>query len=473
MSEYMIVDPKRVHEITSEGYIPFDETFKWKDGGECIVYWMSRDQRIDDNWALLACMKQARERRVPIRILFTLVPEFLDATLRHYHFMLHGLEEVQNKARDLGIPFHLILDQDPAKTVISFSKEMNAGMVITDFDPLKIKLLWKKQASVGLECPFYEVDAHNVIPARFISQKTEFAAYTLRPKIHKALDRFLIPFPDISTYKQIGLSNDIRFFTEEILKKVRVRKDIQPVNTFKPGTEAANSNLSSFINQKLNEYGVKRNDPNAGYISDMSPWLHFGNISSQTIALAVKKQLSNKESIDSFLEELIVRKELADNYCLYTNDYDNFNGFHNWAQTSLNAHRSDIREFTYTQEQFEQAATHDPLWNAAQCEMVNTGKMHGYMRMYWAKKILEWTKSPEEAQAIAIYLNDTYELDGRDANGYTGIAWSIGGVHDRAWFERPIFGKIRYMNANGCKSKFDVKQYIARHMMDNTGNTLF
>jgi deoxyribodipyrimidine photo-lyase len=312
-----------------------------------------------------------------------------------------------------------------------------------------------------------------VIPARFISQKTEFAAYTLRPKVHKLLDQFLVPFPEFESFKQnLSISVD-QFSTEDILKKVKVRRDVQPVTTFQPGNSSAMKALHSFIENKLDTYGDKRNDPNEGNVSDMSPWLHFGNISSQTIALQVKGQNSNKESIDSFLEELIVRKELADNYCLYTLDYDNFNGFHNWAQTSLNAHRSDHREYMYTQKQFELAETHDSLWNAAQLEMVNTGKMHGYMRMYWAKKILEWTPSPEEAQSIAIYLNDTYELDGRDANGYTGIAWSIGGVHDRAWFERPIFGKIRYMNANGCKSKFDVKRYIAKHMTSASGNTLF
>lgn len=473
MSETFTIDPRRIHEITDSGYAPFSGDFTCKEGAECIVYWMSRDQRIHDNWALIACMNQSIKRRLPIRILFTLVPEFLDATLRQYHFMLHGLEEVQNQAIDLGIPFDLIVDKDPGKSVIAFAEKHKAGMVITDFDPLKIKLQWKQTASIGLKCPFYEVDAHNVIPARFISQKTEFAAYTLRPKVHRLLDQFLVPFPDVQSFKQENIHLECNYSAEDVLRKVGVRRDIQPVSTFSPGPNSAMNALRSFIDHKLEAYGEKRNDPNLGNVSDMSPWLHFGNISSQTIALMIKTQESNKESIDSFLEELIVRKELADNYCLYTSDYDNFNGYHNWAQTSLNAHRSDIREYTYDQRQFELAETHDPLWNAAQIEMVNTGKMHGYMRMYWAKKILEWTQTPEEAQSIAIYLNDTYELDGRDANGYTGIAWSIGGVHDRAWFERPIFGKIRYMNANGCKSKFDVKRYIATHKSNISSSTLF
>ncbi|GIR29916.1 MAG: hypothetical protein CM15mP44_1990 [Candidatus Neomarinimicrobiota bacterium] len=127
---------------------------------------------------------------------------------------------------------------------------------------------------------------------------------------------------------------------------------------------------------------------------------------------------------------------------------------------TLDEHRNDERDYLYPKEQFEEAKTHDHLWNAAQIQMMTTGKMHGYMRMYWAKKIMEWSPSPEIAQQIAIDLNDKYQLDGRDPNGYTGIAWSIGGVHDRAWFERPVYGKIRYMNYNGCKSKFDVAKYV-------------
>ena len=162
----------------------------------------------------------------------------------------------------------------------------------------------------------------------------------------------------------------------------------------------------------------------------------------------------------TFLEQLIVRRELAENFCYYNNDYDSFNGFHAWAKKTLNEHRADEREFLYSPAEFENAETHDDLWNAAQYQMVEKGKMHGFMRMYWAKKILEWTPDPEVALQTAIDLNDKYELDGRDPNGYTGIAWSIGGIHDRPWFERPVFGKVRFMNYNGCKRKFNVNNYI-------------
>jgi len=192
----------------------------------------------------------------------------------------------------------------------------------------------------------------------------------------------------------------------------------------------------------------------------MSPYFHFGHISTQRVALEMKNSELDSEDKKAFLEEMIVRRELSDNFCEYEPYYDYFEGFHKWAQETLNDHREDKRDYLYTQDQFEESKTHDPLWNAAQNQMKLEGKMHGYMRMYWAKKILEWSESPEAALQIAIDLNDKYELDGRDPNGYTGIAWSIGGVHDRAWFERPVYGKIRYMNYNGCKSKFNVKNYI-------------
>jgi deoxyribodipyrimidine photo-lyase len=213
-----------------------------------------------------------------------------------------------------------------------------------------------------------------------------------------------------------------------------------------------------------------RNNPTRDAQSNLSPYLHFGQISAQRVALEVLKYLSlppfAREGTEggishaAFLEELIIRRELSDNFCFYNRDYDNFEGFPDWAKKTLNKHRKDRRDYIYTVKQFEHAKTHDDLWNAAQMEMAKRGKMHGYMRMYWAKKILEWTESPEKAMEVAIYLNDQYELDGRDPNGYAGIAWSIGGVHDRAWNERPIFGKIRYMSYNGCKAKFDIKQYI-------------
>jgi len=221
--------------------------------------------------------------------------------------------------------------------------------------------------------------------------------------------------------------------------------------------------LKSFIDKKLPRYADMRNDPSRDGQSNLSPYLHFGQLSAQRAALEADNVHCPAMSKETFLEELIVRRELSDDFCYYNDHYDSFAGFPEWSQRSLNFHRKDRREYIYSLKKFENAQTYDNLWNSAQMEMVKRGKMHGYMRMYWAKKILEWSSSPEEALETAIYLNDKYELDGRDPNGYTGIAWSIGGVHDRAWNERPVFGKIRYMSYNGCKGKFDVEAYVRQY----------
>uniref|UniRef100_A0A1B0CUP7 Deoxyribodipyrimidine photo-lyase n=1 Tax=Lutzomyia longipalpis TaxID=7200 RepID=A0A1B0CUP7_LUTLO len=169
-------------------------------------------------------------------------------------------------------------------------------------------------------------------------------------------------------------------------------------------------------------------------------------------------------SVAAFCEEAIVRRELAENFCFFSENQCSFEGLHNWAKTTLNAHRKDKREYLYTRKQFDDAKTHDELWNAAQIQMKQEGKMHGFMRMYWAKKILEWTKSPEEAISFAIYLNDRYNIDGRDPNGFVGILWSIGGLHDGPFMERKVYGKIRYMALSGCKKKFNVKEYVERYV---------
>ena len=240
---------------------------------------------------------------------------------------------------------------------------------------------------------------------------------------------------------------------------MQIDNSVQEVNWINPGENEGKRSLKTYLNERMDVTGESRNDPNKDSLSNLSPYIHFGQLSAQEIALQV---IATEDSVgkDTFLEQLIVRRELSDNFCYYNDDYDSFNGFHSWAQKTLNEHREDQREYLYSSSEFENANTHDKLWNAAQHQMIVSGKMHGFMRMYWAKKILEWSEDPEAALQIAIDLNDKYELDGRDPNGYTGIAWSIGGIHDRPWFERPVFGKVRYMNYNGCKRKFDVNKYI-------------
>lgn len=429
-----------------------------------IVYWMQRDQRVNDNWALIYAYKKAIETDEQLTVVFNIVDQFLGATFRQYHFMIEGLKEVEENLSKLNIQF-ILLTGKPENSISNFIKKNNCSFLITDFSPLKISRLWKNLVSSKIAIPFYEIDTHNVVPVWETSSKLEFAAYTIRPKINRLLPEFLDDFPKLKKMKNAS-SNLIKNDWEQIYKQLEVDKTVQHVKNFIPGENAAKKNFLSFLKKKLDKYSIHRNDPNKNGLSNISPYLHFGQISSQRIAKILIDFSAEDNSVASYLEELIIRKELADNYCYYNEDYDSFNGFYDWAKKTLNEHRNDKRDFIYSLDEFENANTHDNLWNAAQLEMVDTGKMHGFMRMYWAKKILEWTESPEQALEFGVYLNDKYELDGRDPNGYAGLAWSIGGVHDRAWGERPIFGKIRYMNFNGCKRKFDIRAYIQKYVKD-------
>ncbi len=425
-----------------------------------VVYWMSRDQRVNDNWALLFAQQLALEKKIPLVVIYNLVPNFLEATIRQYGFMLKGLMELESKITEYHIPFFL-LRGNPVEKIPEFLKSVNASNLIVDFDPLKMKRLWKGEVAKKISIPFYEVDAHNIVPCFYVSNKLEFAAHTIRPKIHRSIIEFLEEFPKLKKMSK-GELNSSKINWNQIYNSLQINQEVKEVDWLKPGEKAAIKNLNFFLNNKFDDYAELRNDPTKDGQSNLSPYLHFGQISAQRIVLETQRINGNKESEKSFLEELIVRRELSDNFCYYNKNYDSFIGFNDWAKTTLNEHRKDEREYVYTISGFERANTHEDLWNAAQIELLTTGKMHGYMRMYWAKKILEWSKSPEEAIKIAIYLNDKYELDGRDPNGYTGIAWSIGGVHDRPWFERPVYGKIRYMNRNGAEKKFDISSYIKK-----------
>ena len=432
-----------------------------KSGDEsagAVVYWMQRDQRVQDNWALIFAQNKALENKVPLIVVFCLVPEFLGATIRQYDFMLKGLEQVEEKLAKYNVPFQL-LSGLPGKEIPAYLKTMKAGALVSDFNPLKIARLWKKEILDATGISFYTVDAHNIVPAWEASDKEEFAAYTIRPKIHRALPEYLDSFPELKRMESSNLDKTDNDWSKA-RDSLKIDFSVKAVDWLIPGEKAALDMLKNFLNEKLDRYDTERNDPTKEASSNLSPYLHFGQISAQRIALDSQVFIEQGDSLKSFQEELIVRRELADNYCFYNLNYDSFDGIRDWAKTTLNEHRKDKREYIYSGDDFEGADTHDDLWNAAQFQMMKAGKMHGYMRMYWAKKILEWSKSPEEAFETAIYLNDKYELDGRDPNGYTGVAWSIGGIHDRAWAERPVFGKIRYMNYNGCKRKFDVKQYI-------------
>ncbi|XP_026169697.1 CPD photolyase isoform X1 [Mastacembelus armatus] len=442
------------------------DTEKIKQGSEGVLYWMSRDHRVQDNWALIHAHQLALKEKLPLHVSFCLVvPKSELSTLRHYSFMFKGLEEVAKECKNLDIQFHLL--HGPAGEVLpGFVSDHSLGAVVTDFSPLREPLQWLEDVKKRLpkDIPLIQVDAHNIVPCWLASPKLEYSARTIRGKITNLLPEFLTDFPLVDKHPYTATRTAKQINWDKTLASLQVDRTVGEPEWAKPGTKAGMAMLESFIDVRLKLFGTQRNDPNAAALSQLSPWIRFGQLSAQRVALEVKRCGKNAgQSVSSFIEELVVRRELTDNFCFYNKKYDSVEGAYDWAQKTLKDHAKDKRPYLYTREQLENAKTHDKLWNAAQYQMVTEGKMHGFMRMYWAKKILEWTSSPEEALSIALYLNDRYELDGQDPNGFVGCMWSICGIHDQGWAERPIFGKIRYMNYKGCTRKFDVAQFERKY----------
>lgn len=433
-----------------------------------VLYWMSRDQRVQDNWALIYAQKLALKRSVPLMVCFCLVPKFLDATIRQFGFMLKGLREVEQELQKLKVPFSLLMGMHKEQIPLHVSSHA-VSAVVCDFSPLKVPMGWVTDVGRDLEkssVPLVQVDAHNIVPCWLASDHLEYAARTIRPKIHAKLPEFLVKIPALvehpypppkSTYTQVDWA--------AADASLQVDRTVEEVSWAIPGYKGGMAVLEDFCTRRLKDFHSGRNNPNLSALSNLSPWFHFGQISIQRSILRVKEcqSAATKPSVDAFVEEAVVRRELADNFCFYNPKYDSLDGASGWAQETLRLHEGDKREHLYSQEQFEKAETHDDLWNAAQLQMVRDGKMHGFLRMYWAKKILQWSPSPSEALRVAIWLNDKYELDGRDPNGYVGCMWSICGIHDQGWAERSVFGKIRYMCYDGCKRKFDVPAFVSKY----------
>ncbi|XP_076600131.1 CPD photolyase [Chaetodon auriga] len=446
------------------------DTEKIKQGSEGVLYWMSRDHRVQDNWAMVHAQRLAVKENLPLHVcVCLLVPKSELSTLRHYSFMLKGLKEVAKKCSSLNIQFHL-LRGSAGDVLPGFVSDRSLGAVVTDFSPLREPLQWLEDVKKKLpkDVPLIQVDAHNIVPCWVASPKLEYSARTIRGKITKLLPEFLTQFPPVEKhpYTASGAAKPVDW--DKTLASLQVDRTVGEPEWATPGTKAGMAMLESFIDVRLKQFDTKRNDPNAAALSQLSPWIRFGHLSAQRVALQVERSgKSAGHSVSSFIEELVVRRELTDNFCFYNKKYDSVEGAYEWAQKTLKDHAKDKRPYLYTREQLEKAKTHDKLWNGAQYQMVTEGKMHGFLRMYWAKKILEWTSSPEEALSIALYLNDRYELDGQDPNGFVGCMWSICGIHDQGWAERPVFGKIRYMNYKGCLRKFDVARFEKKYTPKN------
>jgi len=434
--------------------------------GRCVVYRMRRSQRALDNPALETAITAANELEQPVVIFFGLLGRHPIANLRHYAFMLEGLAEtvLALRRRKIGFVARMCSGTNSDREFARFCNEIRPSLVICDEDPVRRDPKWSRETLLYPSAPLWSVDADVIVPSRLL-EKEQFAARTIRPRIRARLAHFLKPVGNravrVPWKGERGISS--LPLAPELADRLHLDRSIGPVDGFHAGTDAALIALRRFIREHLRGYATDRNHPEIDATSRLSAYLHFGQIGPHTVALAIKAAAAPAADREAFLEELIVRRELAVNFVRYNPRFRNLSSIEPWGRRTLEEHAGDKRLHLYGEQQLVDAETHDPLWNAAQRQMIASGWMHGYLRMYWAKKILEWSSSADEAYDTCVRLNDRYELDGRDPNGYAGIAWAIGGKHDRAWGpERPVYGKIRYMSFDSTSRKFNSRAYIEK-----------
>jgi deoxyribodipyrimidine photo-lyase len=434
--------------------------------GTCVVYWMQRAQRGRDNPALDVAVEAANALGKPVVVFFAPRP-FPPANLRHYAFLAQGIPDIAEALENRGIGF--VLRRFPDHTLLKFCDEVEPALVVGDENPIRQAESWRVTLAKKLKLPLWTVDADVIVPSKLL-EKEQYAAHLIRPRMQARLKEFLVsptnPKARVPWKKARGLESlsAAKITHESVTSGWKIDRSVEPVSTWRGGSAEALRLLKDFVRHKLKHYSRDRNHPELDGTSRLSPYLHFGHISPVTVALAVLKADAPAAAKEAFLNQIVTWRELSVNLVHFNPNYDTFECAEPWAHRSLAKHANDPRPVVYTERQLENADTHDPLWNAAQVQMVTTGWMHNYVRMYWGKKILEWTPSPALAHQIAVRLNDKFELDGRDPNGYAGIAWSIVGKFDRPWFDRPIFGQIRYMSGASTGKKFDSKKYIAQNL---------
>lgn len=431
--------------------------------GDYVLYWMQQSQRAEHNPALDVAIGEANRLKRPVLVAFGLTDAYPEANLRHYRFMLEGLQDVQSALRRKDIQLVVRAGKPPE---VALALGHRAALMVCDVGYTRHQRQWRQTAATRAKCRVLAVEGDVVVPVSVASAKAEYAARTLRPRIRKHLEDYLTLARAVKPHRaslhfQIdGIDlGDI----DQALSGPAVDRTVPPVSRFfKGGCREAKKRLRVFIRDHLNRYNAHGNQPQADDISHMSPYLHFGQISPVYVALQVQRARQGRRiDREAYLEELIVRRELAVNFVHYTPDYDRYTCLPEWARKTLADHAADERPTIYSRKELEAARTHDPYWNAAMREMKHTGFMHNYMRMYWGKKILEWSGSPEKAFETTLAINNKYFLDGRDPNSYAGVAW-IFGKHDRAWPQRPIFGKVRTMTAGGLERKCDIRAYVRK-----------
>jgi len=430
--------------------------------GRYVLYWMQQSQRAEMNHALEYGVQEANRLGCGVVVVFGLTDDYPEANLRHYTFMLEGLKETEQALRKRGVRM-VVRRGSPPEVALEVGRA--ARLIVCDCGYLRHQKAWRQAVAGKAACRVVQVESDVIVPVETASVKAQIGARTLRPRIHRQLPDYLKALPPVAVVTPTiklrldGVSLDD---PAALLKTLRVDRSVSPVSgLFQGGASEGKRRFAEFLKNRLARYDENSNQPQTDDISHMSPYLHFGQISPLYLALEISKAGGPPSAKDAFVEELVVRRELAANFVHYVPDYDSYDCAPGWARKSLADHRRDRRPTVYSVAQLENAQTHDPYWNAAMREMVCTGFMHNYMRMYWGKKILEWSPTPEEGFATTLALNNRYFIDGRDPNSYAGVAW-IYGVHDRAWPERAIFGKVRTMMASGLERKCDIRGYVKK-----------
>ena len=451
-----------------------------RSGAKYVLYWSQMNRRVESNHALAHAVELANGLDLPVLFYEALTCTYRQANDRLHTFILEGVPDTAQALAKLGIgyAFYLRRRKNEANDVL-YKLAKHAAAVVSDDYPTFIARQHNASVPAKLDAPYIVVDSSCVVPtSRF--EKREWAAYTIRPKIKKMLPEYLVPLVMPKVRRKFDAP--IPEFHLDVLREqipalvatCEIDHTVAPSPTFQGGSEVTKKRLTKFLETSLRRYAIERNEPSNHATSGMSPYLHFGHISDLEIALAAKEYAAEHKLIaDEFLEELIVRRGLAFNFARFTDQLDSIESLPNWAKATLAKHAHDPRDPSFTREQLERAETYDTLWNATQRELLIRGKIHGYYRMYWGKKIVEWSHTHQDAVDTMIYLHDRYALDGRDPNTYTGVLWCLG-LHDRPFTERAIFGQIRWMSYDGMKRKTNIAAYIKEvDYVERTGKEPF
>ena len=431
-----------------------------------VLYWAQMNRRVEANHALLYAIEIANRYKLPVLYYEGLTCSYEYANDRLHTFVLEGVPETAKRLQKAGVGYAFYLRRTRnAPDDVLYTLARDAAAVVTDDYPVFIAHRHNRRVPQKLDLAYYAVDSSCIVPMRRID-KREYAAYTLRPKIKRLLPEYLQSLDKVHAKHRFesevpSFHTDVKQDTiPQLVASCDIDHTVAPSLTFQGGRSAAEKLLQHFLQNNLKRYAKDRNQPSEHATSQMSPYLHFGQISSLEIALAVRDYAKDHKLLgDEYLEELIVRRELAFNYASHVEQPESLENLPEWCQDDMKKHARDERDPSYTREQFESAGTHDELWNATQKEMLLRGKIHGYYRMYWGKKIIEWSPTYQEALDTMIYIHGRYALDGRDPNTFTNVLWCFG-LHDRPWYDRPIFGRMRYMSAEGMKRKTDTRAYI-------------